>query len=89
MTLRAQNELLRAALEWYADPETHRARDENGKCVWPILHDGGKRAREARAPGEHGGDGMTAFVVVLVVGLPVAFAVTWFVVPRFMPPGCY
>jgi hypothetical protein len=32
---------------------------------------------------------MTAFVVVLVVGLPVAFAVTWFVVPRFMPPGCY
>jgi hypothetical protein len=47
MTLRAQNELLRAALEWYADPETHRARDENGKCVWPILHDGGKRAREA------------------------------------------
>jgi hypothetical protein len=38
---------LREALEFYADEDTHLARMEGDKAVWPILLDKGRRARSA------------------------------------------
>lgn len=35
-----------AALTFYADPATHQAREEDGRPVWPIFDDKGRKARE-------------------------------------------
>ena len=46
----AENDRLRKALEWYADPVNHLLDDANGyypDANFPIMEDEGKRAREA------------------------------------------
>ena len=46
--VRAENERLRAALAWYADPENYLTGfDKPGQIVWNVMYEGGERARKA------------------------------------------
>lgn len=46
-TKQQQIDELTEALAFYADPATHTASEVDGKPVWPILDDKGRRARAA------------------------------------------
>ena len=46
-TKQAEMDELREALAFYANPATHAASEVDGKPLWPILDDKGRRARTA------------------------------------------
>lgn len=51
--LHAENERLRSALAWYADPENYLTGfDKPGQIVWNVMYEGGERARRALKGGE-------------------------------------